>query len=139
MGVSVDFRVMPFDSDMFDVVAFDPPYKLNGTATIAVDGRYGVHEKATRTQRHRLMCSGLIECGRVAAKGGLVLAKCQDQVEGGKMRWQTEMLSDVGKWAGLTKIDRFHMPSYRSQPDGVTQQHARNNFSTLIVFRKDER
>ena len=32
-GYSVDFRDMPFTDKSFDVVVFDPPYKLNGTPT----------------------------------------------------------------------------------------------------------
>jgi hypothetical protein len=37
----VDFRALPEPDDAVDVVAFDPPYKLNGTPTPAVDARYG--------------------------------------------------------------------------------------------------
>jgi hypothetical protein len=38
----VDFTALPEADDSVDVVAFDPPYKLNGTPTDEIDECYGV-------------------------------------------------------------------------------------------------
>jgi hypothetical protein len=135
---SVDFTELPLAwESQFDVVAFDPPYKLNGTPDPAIDARYGVHMPTTIPGRHGLMCTGLQEAARVVVNRGVVLAKCQDQVASGKVWWQSDMLTAVGAEVGLTKIDELLMPSYRAQPPGRRQIHARRNYSTLLVFRKE--
>jgi hypothetical protein len=146
LGRSIDFADMRhrgglwgFDDASFDAVTFDPPYKLNGTPTADVDARYGVHVYRSRADRHHLMRLGLVECARVVRPGGMVLAKCQNQVNGGKVRWQTDMLSEVAGGAGLEKVDELHMLAYRAQPEGTRQEHARRNHSTLLVFRRAAR
>lgn len=135
VGQSVDFTSMPYQDRAFDAVAFDPPYKLNGTPTAAVDSRYGVDVPRTREERHDLIVRGIKECARVLAPRGFLLVKCQDQVNGGKVRWQTDLVTDAGSSCGLDKVDAFHMLAYRPQPAGTIQEHARRNHSTLIVFR----
>lgn len=140
VGYSVDFTAMPFDDGMFTVVAFDPPYKLNGTPTHDVDERYGVSGAYTsRDARHKLILDGFTDCARVLDVGGRLLAKCQDQVNGGQVRWQTDMLTDLGDKLGLSKVDAFLMLGGRAQPDGRRQVHARRNYSTLLVFQKRSR
>jgi SAM-dependent methyltransferase len=134
--VVADFRLLPWRDETFDTVVFDPPYKLNGQPTVAIDSPYGVHERATRDERHALMLDGFQEAKRVARRGGFVLVKCQDQVEGGKVRWQTDMMT-VAAGASFRKVDALLMSSYRAQPDGRSQKHARRNYSTLLVFKKE--
>jgi hypothetical protein len=69
--------------------------------------------------------------------GGHLLVKCQDQVNGGKKRWQTIEFANHGQTVlGMPLVDQFHLQSYRPQPNGTTQQHSRGNYSTLLVFRK---
>jgi SAM-dependent methyltransferase len=138
-----DFRNMPFEDGIFDVVAYDPPYKLNGTPTPAVDAPYGVDEPTRWRERLVLIAQGQDECARVLKPGGILLLKCQDQVCSGKVVWQTDACTEYGKLLGLEKIDRFDMIGGRAQPkrtrkDGEpsVQVHARHNSSTLLVFRK---
>lgn len=80
-----DFCHMPFVSESFDVVAYDPPYKLNGTGTNRVDQPYGVHIPGTREERIQLMRDGFVELSRLVARGGFILVKCQNQVNGGRV------------------------------------------------------
>lgn len=136
LGCSVDFTAMPFEDGQFRAVVFDPPYKLNGTPTAEVDERYGVHVYTSREDRHRLMVDGVTECTRVLAPGGFLLVKCQDQVNGGRVRWQTDLISGHAASLGLEKVDALHMIAYRPQPEGRRQEHARRNHSTLLVFRR---
>ncbi len=131
----VDFRHLPEPDGHFNAVAFDPPYKLNGTPTDKVDAPYGVDVVDTREGRHQLIREGITECARVLAPEGYLLVKCQDQVEGGKVRWQTRMFADHGEGLGLALIDSLLMLAYRAQPHGRRQVHARRNLSTLLVFR----
>lgn len=140
-GVSTDFTTLPFADQSFDAVVFDPPYKLNGRPDDSIDERYGVHETASWQDRIKLMRAGLSECCRVARRH--VLVKCQDQVCSGKVRWQTDEMTDVAASRGFGKVDRFDFETYRQQPeknpDGTPrrQVHARRNTSTLLVFRRD--
>lgn len=134
-GTAADFTNLPWADDTFDVVALDPPYKLNGTGgSHPSDAGYGVADQwGTGWQgRHTLIAQGLTEAARVSRR--LVLLKCQDQVCSGKVRWQTRIFADHGEAIGLELIDRLDVVSYRPQPAGRRQLHARRNTSTLLVF-----
>lgn len=131
----VDFRELPHPNKSFDAIAFDPPYKLNGTPTVKVDEPYGVDVVSTRQERHQLIRDGMKECDRVLAPQGHLLLKCQDQVSGGKVRWQTHEFAAYGESLGLRLVDSLLMLAHRAQPDGVRQVHARRNYSTLLIFR----
>lgn len=135
----VDFRRTPFEDRSFYSVVFDPPYKLNGTPTHEVDARYGVAGAYTsRVDRHALMVDGLIEGARVLGDGYL-LAKCADQVNGGRVRWQTRMLTEAAEDEGLDLVDSFLFRAGRPQPPGRRQEHARRGYSTLLVFTRRRR
>lgn len=136
-GLSTDFRQLPHRDGAFAVVAYDPPYKLNGTPTHEVDDRYGVAGPYTsRDDRHQLMLDGATECARVLAPDGILLWKCQDQVNGGHVRWQTDMATTHAHELGLVKVDAFLMLGHRPQPEGRRQVHARRNYSSLLVLKK---
>jgi SAM-dependent methyltransferase len=131
----VDFRNLPYPDGYFDTITFDPPYKLNGTPTDAVDAPYGVDIVATRAGRTQLILDGMVELARVLAPEGHLLVKCQNQVNGGKVRWQTRDFAAHGEMLGLTHLDELQMLAYREQPAGVRQVHARRNYSTLLIFQ----
>ena len=89
-----DYRSLPFAAGMFAVVVFDPPYKLSGTPALgAFDERYGIERPMSRVERLEDIRLGALECFRVANRW--LLVKCMDQVEGGQVRWQTD-LADPG-------------------------------------------
>lgn len=138
-GQAVDFRALPFPDRHFEAVVFDPPYKLNGTGgSHASDDSYGVATKGIRWQdKHATIRDGITECWRVLADGGYLLVKCQDQVCSGQVRWQTIEFTQHAVALGCRLVDMLHLPSYRPQPDGRRQVHARRNYSTLLVFTKD--
>ena len=81
----VDATRTTMGGDHWGAVVLDPPYKLNGTDQ-GEGHRYGVTAPATRADKHRLMADMLTEAHRVVRPGGTVLFKCQDQVEGGRVR-----------------------------------------------------
>lgn len=144
----VDFTNLPYDDFTFDAVVFDPPYKLNGTPDPMVDERYGVDEPTAWRARLRLMREGAVECLRVVKPKGWLFVKCQDQVCSGEVRWQTDMITETleaqRRWEAppearkgrVRKVDHLLFPSYREQPDGRGQEHARRNYSSMLVFRK---
>jgi ubiquinone/menaquinone biosynthesis C-methylase UbiE len=132
----VDFRNLPFVDSEFDVVAFDPPYKLNGTDQ-GEGARYGVHIPQEWRAKMQMIREGITECARVVRKGGKVLMKCQDQVCSGKVRFQTIDFTNHAHAVGLDLIDRFdYYGGYRAQPDGRRQVHARGRGSTLLIFER---
>lgn len=141
----VDARHLPYRSGVFDAAVVDGPYKLNGTTSGASDQSYGVHVPASRDGRHELICDMIAEAVRVlrpptvrpARPGGVLLVKCQDQVNGGRNRWQTRIFSDHAESLGCRLVDQLHLRSYRPQPPGRRQVHARRNYSTLLVFRQE--
>jgi hypothetical protein len=135
-GTSVDFTALPHADRSVDVVAFDPPYKLNGTATDEVDDRYGVAgDYVTWQERHDLICRGITEAARVARHR--LLLKCQDQVCSGAKRWQTREFADHAETVGLRLADRLDMLTRpRPQPAGRRQVHALQAYSTLLIFRR---
>jgi hypothetical protein len=134
----VDFRHLPEADGSIDVVAYDPPYKLNGTPTPAVDERYGVHVVARWQDRVALILDGMTDCVRVLRAGGVLLVKCQDQICSGQPHWQTDDVTEHARTLGLTKVDRFSMlGTTRPQPmNGRTQRHAHGQPSMLLVFKK---
>lgn len=135
--VRADFCRLPFGR-VFGLVAYDPPYKLNGTPS-APDERYGVDLPATREGREQLIVDGVTGCADVMAPGATLLVKIQDQVNGGKMRWQSIMVAVHAATLGLRLVDRLDMLGARAQPAGTSQQHARDRGSSLLVFRHDPR
>lgn len=137
-GTSVDFTALPWEDEAFDAVVFDPPYKLNGTATASVDDRYGVADGYMPiADRHQLILDGLAECTRVLRVGGRLLVKVQDQVASGRVWWQTDMVTRAAEEQGCRKVDALLFLGGRSQPKGRRQVHARRNYSTLLVFVKE--
>lgn len=134
-SVPVDFTDSGFADRQFYSVVFDPPYKLNGTPDVVVDLPYGVHVATRWQDRLDLIRRGMVECARVLGDGYL-LVKCMDQVSSGKVRWQTTLIIEWAEVEGLSLVDRLDMPSYRAQPSGVRQVHARRNTSTVLVFRR---
>lgn len=137
IGFSMDFTATCYPDRYADTVVLDPPYKLNGRSTEEVDSQYGVAGAYTPADaRHQLMRDGITEAARILKPGGRLLFKCQDQVSSGKVHWQTRTMADHGESTGFLLDDMMFFPSYRKQPEGRRQVHARRNYSTLLVFRK---
>lgn len=134
-----DFTQIPFRPRSFDVVVFDPPYKLNGTPTVDVDGmdfRYGVHTYTRWQERMTLIAQGVSELAPLVAPQGRLIVKCMDQVCSGDVRWQTDMVTALGQLAGLVKTDRLDLLNDpREQPEGRGEEHLEANYSTFLIFR----
>lgn len=143
-----DFRRLPFADDLFDLVAYDPPYAAHGgratSTTKDYNERYGRHlapMSAEGTQQ--LVNDGLTEALRVTRPDGLILAKCASYVWSGRLWPGRQLTAAHALELGATIVDEFtHVGRVRPQPqrtraDGepVRQHHARQNTSTLYVLR----
>lgn len=148
-NTSFDYRRLPGEwSDYFDVVLFDPPYIAKGTTEGHGLGQMNQAYGLAPTNAKELLREnqrGLFECERVTKPGGLLMVKCSNQIESGHYRPSARNLAAFADLIGLTQIDEFIFttPKARAQPartrkDGTpsVQHHARNNTSTLLVYRK---
>ena len=149
----LDFTVPP-ETQEYDCITYDPPYKLNGRATPALDARYGVDSYAGWKARHQLCKDGATALVAGLKPGGTFMWKCMDQVNSGHVRWQTVEFANHGLGLGLTLEDRIdRLPTItggRPQPartsrgpngDRVAsrQEHAYGRPSTLLIFKKPQR
>lgn len=101
-----DYRAFSFDDSTVDAVVFDPPYRLSGRRDQGqFDQAYGLCEYRGNDEITADLCAGAVECFRVARK--FLLIKCMDQVNGGRVRWQTDFLTEAIVRKGGRKVDRF--------------------------------
>lgn len=138
-----DFTDLPHDlDDRFDVAVFDPPYVSTGgrkTSTIPdFNDRYGVIDAPRNPYlMHHKNTLGLANAMRVVKPNGLILCKCMDYVSSGELMMASHWLWNEAMDMHLTVQDRFLLVGHaRVQPKGRPQKHARNNFSTLYIFRR---
>lgn len=138
-GVSVDFRDTGYLPGEFDTVVFDPPYKFSGTSRVSSDPGYGIGAYMSPNDRMTMIFQGVTEASRIVKPGGYVLVKCQDQVVSGKVVWQTHSIVEFARRLSVALVlqDMLHVVSYRPQPAGTRQLHARRDYSTLLVFKKE--
>ncbi len=137
-GLAVDFRDIRWKpKGGYDAVVFDPPYKYSGTPALGkFDERYGIQKYQRWQDREQMILDGISECVRVLRPRGFLLVKCQDQVSSGEVRWQTFTFTKHAESRGCRLVDHFLLPSYRPQPKGTSQKHARRNYSSLLVLQK---
>jgi len=133
-----DFRCAPFADNTFNVVAFDPDYRLNGTPDRGdFDDRYGINVKKRWQERYKDIEDGLLELSRVTKKKGFLLLKCQDMVSSGAVRWQTiDFTNYATKFCGMKLEDWLIYPGTSNQNEARGQKHARRNYSSLLIFKK---
>ena len=128
-----DFRATHWNSRSFGTVVFDPPYKMQGKPSSPdMDRRFGTEKRRTRNEILTLLVGGVAEAARLSDE--ILMVKCMDQVNAGKVRWMTDVATDVARACEFRKITQFIFQGGRAQPDGTTQKHPRNAHSTLLVF-----
>lgn len=133
--IAAEFVLMLTAIIDWGAVVFDPPYKLNGKPDPDVDRRYGVDQMVSAHDRWEAIKAGLDTAFSLAPR--YVLVKLQDQVNAGRKTWQTyaahgHVILEHGEDYRL--VDQLHVRSYRAQPPGRRQLHARQDYSTLMVW-----
>lgn len=140
----VDFRDLPWLDNIFDTVAYDPPYVcVGGRKTTGIAGMHAAYgltnAPKTPVDLQLLIEAGLAECERVVKPKGTILVKCQDYISSGKLWNGTFHTQEYARYSlDLELVDKFEhiAKASRAQPGGRRQVHARRNLSTLLVFRK---
>jgi hypothetical protein len=135
---SFDFCDMPCWDGLFDVTAFDPPFKLNGTGGRGPgDEAYGVEGRYQSLGFIIDQCEqGFSEAVRVTKPRGLILYKTQNQISGGRSRRLAAWMEGFAEEKGCRFEDELYICGHRAQPNGRPQRHARNNVSVIQVYRK---
>lgn len=138
--VATDFRALSYRTGSIDVVVLDPPYahqpELHATAARQYNGASAaglLHDGIMDLYRE-----GMAEAGRVLRPGGLLMVKCQPEIESGRPNWSDVEVHDIAIGLGMTALDRFTLVRKRpsSPPARWSRQvHARRNESVLWVFR----
>ena len=139
-----DFREVGWVDEVFDVVAFDPPYVCVGgrkTTTIqAHHDRYGMGDTPTTPRALQDMIDGGIdEADRICKPGGIILIKCANYISSGKMQpgvFWTQQHTRLWSWTLEEQLVMVGKPGRQSQK---RQVHARNNWSCLLILRKPRR
>ena len=117
-----DFRSMPADTSLFDVVVFDPPYVAMGgreTSTMhTFMGAYGLFEAAATPELLQADNElGLREAMRITKPGGLILAKCAPYISSGVRKDGDWWARDAALAMGLKVEDMLiHVGDVRAQP-----------------------
>jgi hypothetical protein len=135
-----DFRSTSWPSGSFDAVILDPPYAQHGTGApikASIASPYNLHGPLTPTsakQVREVYVAGIAEARRLLHVGGVLIVKCQDQIESGKQHY---IHADLLRLDGFVPEDLFVLvqptqPAMRH----TYQKHARKNHSYFIVQRK---
>jgi hypothetical protein len=138
----VDFRRLPEATSSVDVVVFDPPYiAQGGRLTSSVPDfldRYGLETCPKSVgELEELVADGIAEANRVLRRGGRLLVKCMDYVNGGRLVLGRHHVVSTALGLGMEQVDEFvHHSGTGPQPGGRRQLHSRRSHSFLCVFAK---
>jgi len=137
----IDFRNLPYKNNSINALILDPPYMHGSPTPIKeeYDKTYLNNKKGGwgADYVYQLYFDGIKEAYRVLAKKGILMVKCQDQVESGKNCFDHIVIYNQAIELGFTADDlfiltRIGIPMMRHK----YQKHARKNHSYLWVFRK---
>ena len=136
--VHENFRKMSFLDESFDAVVLDPPYMRtnNKHGVMASNYRNRDINLRTHTAIIELYKEGATEAWRLLRSGGVLIIKCQDEVESRRQRWShVELMSlDGFLCEDLFVLVRSGIP-LRGRCQDV-QHHGRKNHSFFVIHRK---
>jgi tRNA G10 N-methylase Trm11 len=132
----VDFRRMPYEDASLDALVLDPPYMHGGTGIKNIINDCYQNNNTSHESVLRLYAGGLLEAARALRQNGILILKCQDEIESGKQRLSHVELVALLQFLGFEIVDMFVLvqstiPAMRE----TYQKHARKNHSYAIVAK----
>ncbi len=132
----VDCRSLPYPDAAFDALVLDPPY-MHGGATVkeSINACYR-NANTSHESVVALYLGGILEARRVLKRQGILVVKCQAEIESAKQRLTHVELLSILPLIGFRIEDEFvlhasALPAMRH----AHQYHARKNHSYLLVAR----
>ena len=134
-----NFCNLPYEDESIDALVLDPPY-MHGGKTIkkSINDCYQ-NQNTSHESVIRLYAGGLLEASRVLKKKGIIMVKCQDEIESGKQRFSHIELTQCLELFGFRMLDLFVLrqsttPAMREK----YQKTARKNHSYMLIaqFRR---
>lgn len=148
-SVIADSCFLPYLSETFDCIVFDPPYMHTPGGSAHINHQnyeeyYGNNTPlASSTAKYHdavleLYFMAAKEAIRVLKNNGVYIVKCQDEVCANQQRLtHVEIINEISKY-GFIVDDLFVLMS--NNKPGVSrilnQYHARKNHSYFLIFRK---
>lgn len=152
----VDCRNLPYESDSFDAVVFDPPYMegfyRNGGSVKAGDGSHNTFREHYSNGNEvpgpgggkwhaavlEMYQGGGREARRILRGGGVLIVKCQDEVSANRQNLtHVEIINSFAEMGFFCK-DLFVVvrPNRPGMSRVLQQVHARKNHSYFLIFIK---
>jgi SAM-dependent methyltransferase len=134
-----DLRHLPHSGKSFDAVVLDPPYAHSSSTPIkpSIADTYNLNIISGRANIRALYVEGVKEARRVLKDGGILIVKCQDEIESGKQHWNHIDIMAQTDALGFEALDFFILVQQgRPAQRHPYQIHARKNHSYFWVFRK---
>jgi hypothetical protein len=135
----IDFGNLPYESAYLDCLVLDPPYMHGGGTVKESINKCYRNQNTSHESVIRLYAKGILEATRVLKKNGIILVKCQDEIESGRQCFSHCEIINLLELFGFRIADLFILtqstvPAMREK----YQKTARKNHSYLIVgeFRR---
>jgi len=133
----IDRRKLPYENASIDALVIDLPYMHTGKSVHkALNKQYHNENNTSHESAIRLYVGGILVAARVLRQKGVIIVKCQDEIESGKQRLSHVELIQLLQLLGFEVLDQFVLmqktvPMMRFKH----QKHARKNQSYAIVAR----
>ena len=102
IDIQADCMAMPFLSNVFDVIVFDPPHIADGGSGGIMHKRYGSNKGlGLSILMERFLC----DASRVLVPNGLVLAKIANGVHSNRFNNMSRLFLDYAELSGFEQVD----------------------------------
>jgi tRNA G10 N-methylase Trm11 len=137
--IHADFAGFPFEDATFNVIILDPPYFRTNNTAGKMAMNYANQRINIRTHAGiiEMYVRGIQEARRLLVPGGVLIVKCQDEIESRKPKWTHFELTAAAEGFELEDLFVLVTKHVLVSPKHRNQQHARKNHSYFLVFRKN--
>ncbi len=136
--LKADLQALPYKTESLDALILDPPYAHSSTAPMkeSISSMYNNNSiTGGSKQIIDLYYNGMLEARRVLKKGGVLVVKCQDEIEAGKQRWNHIRIFQQAEELGYYAKDLLVLVQKGKPPQRHPyQKHFRKNHSFWWVF-----